>query len=194
MPVLRLRQILPILLFAALAGCASTPTRINNVCAVFAQKDGWIGNWRSAAERTERKYGVPVAILMATVRTESGFKANARPPRTTLFGIIPWKRQSSAYGYSQALDGTWTEYQVKTGNFSARRTSFGDAIDFVGWYHAQSSDRLGIERTDAYRLYLAYYSGWSAYQRGQIGGGVQQTAQKTAQMAASYDSQLAGCN
>src|SRR3546814_8971202 len=70
-------------------------------------------------------------VCSSDLYTESGSKARARPPRTKLLGFIPWKRQSSAYGYAQALDGTWLEYQRSTGRWSARRSDFGDAIHFV---------------------------------------------------------------
>lgn len=184
-----------ILLPLGLASCAKPPSRINDVCAVFAQNDGWFNNWRSEAQKAEKKYGVPAHILMATLRKESGFKHNARPPRTTLLGFIPWKRQSSAYGFSQALDGTWAQYQAESGNFMARRTNFGDAIDFVGWFHEKSSDTLGIDRGDAYNLYLAYYSGWGGYRSGNWRGnsGLQKYARDTAKMADSYQQQMRGC-
>ena len=195
---LRLSKILFVGLPLALglSACASQPRRINDVCAVFDQNDGWLSNWQRDARAAERKHGVPVAILMATVRKESGFRQNARPPRTKLLGVIPWKHQSTAYGYSQALDGTWTRYKAETGNFAARRTSFGDAIDFVGWYHAKSADTLGIARNDAYNLYLAYYSGWGGYRSGswRSNAGIQRTARETEAVALSYSAQLQRCN
>ncbi len=179
----------------SLSACATAPSRINDVCAVFDQRDGWFNNWRSAAERTERRYGVPVPVLMATVRKESGFKGNARPPRTKLLGFIPWKRQSSAYGYSQALDGTWAQYVRESSNFTARRTNFADAVDFVGWYHSKTSDSLGVARNDTYNLYLAYYLGWNGYKRGAWRGnsGIQNYARSTDQMARRYAAQLQQC-
>jgi len=188
-------RIVSIVLVLALAGCATAPSRINDICAVFEQRDGWLDNWQTSAKRTEKKYGVPVHVLMATLRKESGFKGNARPPRTKLWGFIPWKRQSSAYGYSQALDGTWLQYQRETGNFTARRGRFADAVDFVGWYHAKSADTKGIARDDAYHLYLAYYFGWTAYSRGDWKGnsGMQRYARETAAMAGAYASQLRRC-
>ncbi len=185
----------PIVVLVFLASCASVPNRINDVCAVFDQRDGWLNDWRSAAQASERKYGVPVPVLMATVRKESGFRSNAKPRRTKLFGFIPWTRVSSAYGFSQALDGTWSQYQRETANFAARRTSFADAIDFVGWYHAKSADTLGIAKNDAFRLYLAYYSGWTAYRSGswRSNAGIQRYARETDQMARTYASQLQDC-
>lgn len=194
---LRLSRILLVgfSLSLGLSACASQPRQINNVCAVFDQNDGWLTNWEREARAAERKHGVPVAILMATVRKESGFQHNARPPRTKLFGVVPWKRQSTAFGYSQALDGTWNQYRAETGNFAARRTSFGDAIDFVGWYHAKSASTLGIGRNDAYNLYLAYYAGWGGYRSGSWRGNasIQRYARETEAMARSYAAQLQRC-
>ncbi|MCV0397461.1 MAG: transglycosylase SLT domain-containing protein [Rhizobiaceae bacterium] len=177
------------------SACASQPSQINDVCAVFSQRDGWINNWQSAARRAESRHGVPMHILMATVRKESGFNAHARPPRNKLFGVVPWKRKSSAYGYSQALDGTWSEYRRETGNLTARRTNFADAVDFVGWYHRKSSETLGIARDDAYHLYLAYYSGPAGYKRGSWRGNasLQNYARQTAQMADRYATQMQQC-
>ncbi|PSH62428.1 MULTISPECIES: hypothetical protein [Phyllobacterium] len=180
----------------ALAGCASAPGQINNVCAVFEQKDGWFDNWYVAAKQTEREYGVPVPILMATIRKESGYKANSRPPRTKLFGFIPWKRPSSAYGFSQALDGTWAQYKRETGKYGADRNDFADAVNFIGWYHQQSHLKNGIAIDDAYHLYLAYYFGQSAFARGdwQRNANMQKVARSTAEMANSYAAQLQSCS
>ena len=182
--------------FALLSACASPPRHINDVCRVFDQKSGWFENWRSEANKTERKYGVPVPVLMATLRKESGFQHNAKPPRTMVLGFIPWKRVSTAYGYSQALDGTWSQYQKETGNRLAKRQNFADAIDFVGWYHAKTSERFGVDKQDAYKLYLAYYFGWSGYSRGdwQEKPGLQRYARETEKMASDYAAQLQECN
>ncbi|KQV32073.1 hypothetical protein ASC97_00235 [Rhizobium sp. Root1203] len=193
---MRIRTLLVLGLLALVAGCATAPRQTRNICAVFEQRDGLFTNWQRAAERAEKKYGVPVPILMATMYTESGFQPNARPPRTKLFGFIPWTRQSTAYGYSQALDGTWDHYQSATGNWAARRTNFSDAIDFIGWYHYQNGQITGIQLNDAYSLYLAYYSGPKGYMRGdwRSNAQLQKTAQKFANMAASYQQQLQSCN
>ncbi|WP_018898339.1 transglycosylase SLT domain-containing protein [Rhizobium sp. 2MFCol3.1] len=191
---MRIRTLLAVVVLVVIAGCATAPKQTRNICAVFDQRDGMFTSWQRSAEKAEKKYGVPVPILMATMYTESGFQPNARPPRTKLFGFIPWKRQSTAYGYSQALNGTWDHYQSATGNWSARRTNFSDAIDFIGWYHWQNSQTTGIQLNDAYSLYLAYYSGPKGYMRGdwRSNAQLQKTAQRFAGMAATYQQQLQG--
>jgi hypothetical protein len=189
-------RVLAISVMLALSACATAPRHINDVCAVFDQRDGWFNDWRSGAERAEKKYGIPVPVLMATVRKESGFKANAKPPRTKLFGFIPWKRPSSATGFSQALDGTWAQYKRETGNWSARRTNFADAVDFVGWYHSKTAEKYGVARNDTYNLYLAYYSGWSGYGRGnwKNNASLRRYARETDDMAKRYAAQMQQCS
>ena len=117
-------------------------------------------------------------------------------PSAMLFGFIPWKRQSTAYGFSQALNGTWSEYKSSTGNLLARRTKFSDAIHFVAWYHNKNSRKNGIARNDAYNLYLAYYLGDAGYRRGAWRGNTQllKAAQRSANIANAYARQLRSCN
>jgi hypothetical protein len=187
-------RVVAIALLLGLSACATAPSHINDVCAVFDQRDGWLNNWYDAAKAAERKYGVPVPVLMATIRKESGFKSHARPPRTKLFGFIPWKHVSTATGYSQALDGTWSQYRRESGNFTAKRTNFADAVDFVGWYHSKTANGYGVAPNDTYRLYLAYYLGWTAYKRGNYPSGVQNYARATDDMARKYTAQLRQCS
>ncbi|WP_019223145.1 membrane protein [Bartonella rattaustraliani] len=179
-----------------LGGCATTtPRYTNNACAILAQKDGFFDNWEKAAKRAEMRYGIPMPIILATINMESGFRYNARPPRTKLLGFIPWKRQSTAYGYSQALNSTWTTYLRSTGKSFARRTSFADAADFVAWYHRQSVQRNGVRFDDAYNLYLNYRMGHGGYarKRGYASRALIQSAQRMANLAKHYEWQLRAC-
>lgn len=177
----------------ALTGCATAPSRISNACAIFDQRDGLFNNWARDAKRVEREFGIPVPVLMATIYVESSFEPYAKPRRKYVLGFIPWGRISSAYGYAQALDGTWATYQKDTGRWSARRSNFGDAIHFVGWYHNRSSRLNGIARNDSRNLYLAYYAGHKGYERGQFTNAIRGAAQKSAGMAQRYEAQLRQC-
>jgi len=184
------------LVLLALAGCGSTPpASINDLCAVFDQRSGFFTDWYADARRAERRYGIPVPVLMATMRVESGFDGDARPPRRKLLGIVPWKRQSSAYGYSQALDGTWDQYRRETGRKMARRGDFSDSVDFVGWYYAKTVQKYGVPRNDAYTLYMSYRYGWTGFSRGRwrTDSGARRTAAKTSKMADTYAFQLRNC-
>jgi len=190
-----LRKLVVVGFVAVTAGCASAPGQINDVCAVFGQNDGFFNNWQSSAKDAEARHGIPVPVLMATIRKESGFQSDARPARKYYLGFIPGKRASSAYGYSQALDGTWAQYKAESGNFGARRSNFEDAVDFVGWYHARTVATYSVQPGDTYNLYLAYYSGWGGYKNGswRSNAQVQKIARDTAKMAMAYDAQLRDC-
>tara|TARA_Y100000815_G_scaffold134837_1_gene121604 strand:- start:1094 stop:1696 length:603 start_codon:yes stop_codon:yes gene_type:complete len=185
--------ILPLLL---LASCATPPSKINNICAVFDQRDGFMNNWYRSSLKAERKYGVPRSVLLATIRMESGFDGKARPPRKKVFfGLFPGKHISTAYGYSQALDGTWQRYKMQTGNWGARRSNFDDAIDFVGWHHKLSNEVNGVALDDTYSLYLNYYLGHSGYRQGRYKNDakLRNYARKAEKMADDYKRQMAAC-
>ena len=179
----------PLLLLCACA--TSPPADVDNVCAIFSEKDGWYDDARDAQE----EWGVPVGVLMAFVHQESRFTAKAKPPRKKIFGFIPGARPSDAYGYSQALKSTWKDYERSAGRYGADRDDFGDAIDFVGWYNHQSWRRNGIARDDAYRLYLAYHEGQGGYARGTYNDKpwLKQVARKVDDRAARYERQLSSC-
>jgi hypothetical protein len=57
--------------------------------------------------------------------------------------MIPMGRQSTAYGYSQALNGTWEEYQAAEGGRGAKRDDIADATDFMGWYFTETRRKPG---------------------------------------------------
>ncbi|WP_152046271.1 transglycosylase SLT domain-containing protein [Aureimonas psammosilenae] len=187
-------RLFALLAILTLGACASPPKNTGNSCAIFEQRSGLFTDWRGDAERVSAEFGVPVSVLMATIQAESNFKPNARPPRTW-FLFIPTGRISSAYGYAQALDGTWDEYRRRTGRSFARRDNFADAIHFIGWYHADTSRRLGISRSDAARLYLAYHSGHAGYEREvwRKRPEALRGARRAATMAARYEAQLRRC-
>jgi len=178
-----------------LGGCAAKPSHTNNACVVLDQKNGLFVNWGRAAKAAERNWGIPMPIILATINVESGFQHNARPPRKKILGIIPAKRPSSAYGYAQALDGTWDEYRRDSGRFAARRTNFADAAGFIGWYHQQSMRKNGVRADDAYNLYLNYYLGHAGYAkgRGHNNSVALRGAQRAQNLAAQYDNQLRQC-
>jgi hypothetical protein len=159
----RLFRALILLLFLASCGSGkfSAPRELDDACAIVSQRPEYL----RAFKATERKWGVPVSVQMATMYQESKFIGNARTPHRYALGIIPMGRQSSAYGYSQALDATWEEYQKDAGGRSAKRDRIRDAADFMGWYMAQSQESLGIPLWDAENHYLAYHEGRTGFAR-----------------------------
>ncbi len=149
--------------FSLISACAISgpPENTADVCKIFEEKRSWY----KAAKRTEDRWNIPVSVTMAIIKQESSYIAFARPPRTKLLGFIPWKRQSSAKGFAQAIDGTWEMYIKERGKWFKSRNDFDDAIDFIGWYNSKSVKLLNIEKTNARDLYLAYHEGRAGYKK-----------------------------
>jgi hypothetical protein len=178
-----------------LASCGggnfAAPRDLENACSIVAERP----QYYRAMKATERKWGVPVHVQMATIHQESKFIGNARTPHQFALGIIPMGRQSSAYGYSQALDGTWEEYQDEEGGSRSRRDRIDDATDFMGWYMNQSNQRLGIGKNDARNQYLAYHEGRTGFARASYNAKpwLVVVAQRVGDRAERYRSQLTSC-
>jgi hypothetical protein len=169
----------------------SAPRNLDDACALAQERPHYL----PAMRRTQARWGVPVPVQMAIIHAESRFIGDARTPVRWQAGVIPMGRQSSAMGYSQALDRTWEEYQSETGNRRAQRENFADASDFIGWYASKSFERNGIRPTDARNLYLAYHEGHTGYanrsylQKDWLMG----VAQRVQDRAIMYDQQLRSC-
>jgi len=176
---------------ATTACTTSQPSNVNDICAIFEEKDDWYDDAAQASE----EWGSPIPVMMAMMHQESRFQAKARPPRRKILGFIPGPRPSSAYGYSQAKKSTWKEYKRSAGRYGADRDDFADAIDFVGWYNFKSHKRSGISRKDTYRLYLAYHEGHGGYNRSSYRKKkwLMDVARKVERKAGTYQQQLLGC-
>lgn len=179
-----------ILLF--LCSCtASTPKKINNICDIFKEKDDWYDDAKESAKR----WGVPIHVMMAIMHQESHFIADAKPPRNKVLGFIPWSRPSTAFGYAQAVNGTWENYLNSTDSWGGDRDDFEDASDFIGWYCAISHKKLGISRKDTKNLYLAYHEGYRGYSRKSYlkKPWLTPVAKKVHRKAKQYQRQLISC-
>jgi hypothetical protein len=179
------------ILVASCGGRFSEPRNLDDACALIKERPSYF----SAMSRTERKWQVPVAVQMAIIHQESKFVGNARTPQRFALGIIPLGRQSSAYGFAQALDGTWAEYQAASFGFGKSRDDIDDATDFIGWYVDGSEKALGIAKNDTRNQYLAYHEGRAGYARGSYRskGWLMQVATKVETRAQMYQAQLISC-
>ncbi len=189
-------RILCILLLMTLAACGGgrvteAPKNLDNACAIAAERPQYL----RAMKRTQSKWGVPVNVQMATIYQESKFVGDARTPFRWALGVIPMGRQSSAFGYSQALDATWKEYLEETGNRRARRDNINDATDFMGWYMNKTRDRTGVQLDDARNQYLAYHEGQTGYLRGSYNRKpwLLRVADRVEDRSFMYQSQLSRC-
>ena len=149
-----------ILLFSLQSCMTKPPQNPDNICLIFEEKKSWY----KAAINAEMRWKIPPYVLMSFVYQESSFKADAKPERDKLLWVIPWKRKSTAEGYSQALNMTWDDYKDETGNSRASRRNFKDSADFIGWY-ASKGYYQGFDRLDARSLYLAYHEGYGGFKK-----------------------------
>lgn len=169
----------------------SMPKNLDDICVIFDDRR----DWYQAAKNSEERWGTPAHIQMAIIHQESSFRFNARPPRKKLLGFIPWTRQSNAFGFAQALDGTWVRYQNETGRRSADRDDFEDAIDFIGWYTNLSNRSEGISKWDPYNQYLAYHEGQAGWRRATFNqkSWLKKTAKRVDHRAKNWSAQLQSC-
>ena len=185
-------QLFALLVCLLAGGCATTqPSNINDLCSILAEQP----EWRAAAAQAESRWGTRPAIALAFIRHESSFKSAAKPPRRKLLGILPWLRPSSAFGYAQATDAAWDDYQRASGRRFVRRTDFADSVDFVGWYNSVSHRVLGLDLADSYSLYLAYHEGHQGFRAGswRRNDALKRYAAQVAARARQYASDLRRC-
>ena len=177
--------------FLLLVACSTTPPKKqSDLCAVFDTYP----EWYDYAEQAERRWGTPKHILMAFVRHESSYRENAKPP-FEWFLFIPLGRASSAKGYAQIQDPAWKDYKAERGGLFRSRGDMEDALDFIGWYNDKSHRELGLAKTDAKNLYLAYHEGRGGYRRGTYKkkAWLVKVAGRVASTAASYSAQMKRC-
>ena len=172
-----------------ITACSSVPKNTADGCSIFSERYLWYKH----AKKTELKWGTPIYVQLAIIKMESDFDWLAKPERYKLFKIIPYKRPSSSFGYSQAVKGTWRQYKTETGNKYALRSRFKDSVDFIGWYTNKSEKILKISKSDAYRQYIAYHEGWGAYKNYKQNQKIVSLGKKVQKQSNKYKKQLSKC-
>jgi|TARA_B110000014_G_C19898177_1_gene464672 hypothetical protein len=185
----KIKIIFLFLVIILISACSSIPKNTSDSCSIFNEKYLWYKH----TKKTEEKWGTPIYIQLAIIKMESNFDWLAKPNRHKIFKVIPFKRPSSSFGYSQAIKGTWKQYRNETGNKLASRTSFKDSVDFIGWYTNKTESILKISKKDAFRQYLAYHEGWGNYKNYKNNQKVIIYAKKVKQQSEKYRSQLKKC-
>ena len=178
-----------IFIFISLLSCSSIPKNTSDSCSIFDEKYFWYKH----TKKVEKKWGTPIYIQLAIIKMESDFDWLAKPGRTKIFKVIPYKRLSSSFGYSQAIKGTWEQYKKETGNKLASRVRFKDSVDFIGWYTNKTETILKISKKDAFRQYLAYHEGWGNYKYYKKNKKIIKLAKKVEKQSNIYKNQLNKC-
>ena len=182
-------KLLLIFIFFLISACSSIPKNTSDSCSIFNERYLWY----KYTKKTEQKWGTPIYLQLAIIKMESDFDWLAKPQRQKIFKVIPYKRPSSSFGYSQAVKGTWDQYKKETNNKLATRARFRDSVDFIGWYTDKTEKLLKISKKDVYRQYLAYHEGWGNYKNYKNNQKVIILAKKVAEQANEYRKQLKKC-
>ena len=177
------------LVFILLTGCSSIPANTANSCSIFNERYLWYKH----TKKTEQKWGTPIYVQLAIIKMESDFDWLAKPARQKIFKLIPFKRPSSSFGYSQAVKGTWEQYKKETGNKFATRVRFKDSVDFIGWYTNKTESLLKISKKDAFKQYVAYHEGWGNFKYYKKNKKVIRLAKKVERQSNVYKKQLVKC-
>ncbi len=172
-----------------LSACSSIPKNASNSCSIFQEKYLWYKH----AKKTEKKWGTPVYLQLAIIKMESSFDRFAKPPRQKIFKVVPYKRPSSSFGYSQAVKGTWKQYKEETGNKFATRSRFKDSVDFIGWYTNKTEKILKVSKKDAFKQYIAYHEGWGNFKNYRSNAKVINLAKRVEKQSNIYKKQLVKC-
>ena len=178
-----------ILILILLTGCSSIPVNTSNSCLIFNERYLWYKH----TKKVEQKWGTPIYIQLAIIKMESDFDWLAKPPRQKIFKVIPFKRPSSSFGYSQAVKGTWEQYKAETGNKLATRVRFKDSVDFIGWYTNKTQTILKVSKKNAFKQYIAYHEGWGNYKYYKTNKKVISLAKKVEKQSNIYKKQLLKC-
>ena len=184
-----LKNKLIFLLFFLITACSSIPNNTANSCSIFDQRYLWYKH----TKQVEKKWGTPIHIQLAIIKMESDFDWLAKPARQKIFKVIPYKRPSSSFGYSQAVKGTWEQYKKETGNNLATRVRFKDSVDFIGWYTNKTETILKISKKDAFKQYIAYHEGWGNFKYYKKNKKVIGLANKVKKQSEIYKKQLIKC-
>jgi hypothetical protein len=187
--VIRSNKLLLIFIFLLISACSSIPKNTSDSCSIFNERYLWY----KYTKKTEQKWGTPIYLQLAIIKMESDFDWLAKPQRQKIFKVIPYKRPSSSFGYSQAVKGTWNQYKKETNNKLATRARFRDSVDFIGWYTDKTEKLLKISKKDVYRQYLAYHEGWGNYKNYKNNQKVIILAKKVTAQAKEYRKQLMKC-
>jgi len=164
---------------------------VNNACKMLKENP----DWYVSLKQSEDKWKTPIHIQLGMIRQESSFQHDAQPIRENKWHEFGDNYQSSAKGYSQALNGTWDHYLKNTNSILKDRASFKDATDFIGWYNDKSNQKNKIGFNNPKALYLNYHEGWRGYKNGTYAKKdfLTKSVSNVVEWSSKYKKQLSSC-
>lgn len=170
-----------------LGGCSQQPIALNNACDILSLHPTWYRYHVHFAH----KYSVPIPTVMAIIALESGFNAQARPVKSWLVkNYIPWEYASSSYGYSQATNASWKDFQRANPYSIYTRGDYVSSVAFVSWYLSTYAVSKGMTKIDD--QYIIYHDGPNKAANA-ISPATREYANKVSRLADTYERQLKQC-
>ena len=162
-----------------------------NPCQYFFTHPQRLQIHQSVANKWHISTGTQLAVLLQ----ESNLSAYARADQRHWINRIFSTKKISAYGYAQAIDRTWGQYQQTQNKQFASRHNYHDATDFIGWYLSTISKQTHIPTTQTEKLYLAYHEGIKGYQKQTYKNKpqLQKISHKVAQQGQAIDQAIDQC-
>ena len=187
MKILKINSLFIVLFF--ISACSSIPSNTSNSCSIFGERYLWYKH----AKKSEEKWGTPIYLQLAIIKMESDFDWLAKPPRQKLFKVIPYKRPSSSFGYSQAVNGTWEQYKKETGNKLAVELDLKIVLILLVGTRINQNTILKISKNDAFKQYVAYHEGWGGFKNYKNNKKIINLAKKVEKQSNIYKKQLSKC-
>ena len=180
-----LKRLLLLLSCIMLSACHSAAVRSNNACDILMDQPSWYRYHQFYA----KKYAVPSTTVLAFIAFESDFKPTARPVKSWLIrDVIPWQYHSSSYGYSQATNAAWTDFQNANPYSYYTRDDYPSSIAFISWYLYN----YAADKEDVFDKYVIYHDGPNK-SASKVPHATKVHAKKVSGLSNKYKQQLNSC-
>lgn len=136
------------------------------------------------------------ALTLSIIQHESNHRAHARPVKSWLLKPwIPWTYYSSARGYAQSTDATWSDFKKRHQHSRLSQASYFDSVWFIRWYFKRYHDAIQTNPLDYYEAYFLYHDGYHGYFQKKYRRSLAMTryAKMVATDARRYERQLKHC-
>lgn len=163
----------------------------NNACQ-FLQDNPMI----SEALAFNNKNTAEKALTLSIIQHESNHRAHARPVKSWLIkNWVPWTYYSSARGYAQSTDATWSDFKKSQKSTRLHQSSYFDSVWFIRWYFNRHHDAIQTSPMDYHEAYFLYHDGYHGYfqKKYRRSLAMSRYASMVAKDAKRYEKQLERC-
>lgn len=117
-----------------------------------------INGFRAHRAYSQQTHVMPWEVL-AIMDQESSFNPYAMADRRPWLKRMVSKKKISAYGYAQATDATWKDFNQKAAKTVVSRSNYLDSVAFIYWLVQRNRRLQSSAQISTYQDYLNYYNG-----------------------------------